>query len=132
MHTLLSSVTSCALFALALSRPSTAAPVITTAPASPTQETCGCDDDEDHRDRASDHDDREWGAGLDLDSTSRFVWRGLALSDGPAVQPSVWASAFGLTASAWGSALITNEDDRRLGVVNAIGGVTHDVAVADR
>jgi hypothetical protein len=39
--------------------------------------------------------------GGELELPSRYVWRGLAFSEGPALQPSVWVGAFGLTAWSW-------------------------------
>ena len=39
--------------------------------------------------------------GGEVELPSRYVWRGLALSDGPALQPSVWVGAFGFTAWSW-------------------------------
>lgn len=51
-----------------------------------------------------------WGAaplfaetefGLETDVVSRYIWRGIALSEGAAVQPSAWASWNGWTASGW-------------------------------
>lgn len=51
-------------------------------------------------------------AGAEIDSSSRFVWRGLALSDGPVVQPSAWASAFGATAAVWTNVMLTEERPR--------------------
>ena len=35
--------------------------------------------------------------GAELDGNSRYVWRGLALSDGPVLQPSAWVSLAGFT-----------------------------------
>ena len=39
--------------------------------------------------------------GLEADFVSRYVWRGLALSDGPVLQPSAWASFAGFTLTPW-------------------------------
>ncbi len=39
--------------------------------------------------------------GGEVELPSRYAWRGLALSDGPALQPSVWVGAFGVTAWSW-------------------------------
>ncbi|MEW5765009.1 MAG: hypothetical protein ACOYXN_13720 [Acidobacteriota bacterium] len=41
--------------------------------------------------------------GLDLDLTSRYLWRGLALSRGAVAQGDLWFSAGGFTASLWGN-----------------------------
>jgi hypothetical protein len=42
-------------------------------------------------------------AGGELELASRYVWRGLELSDGAVAEPFVWASAYGLTVSGWGN-----------------------------
>ena len=39
--------------------------------------------------------------GLEADFVSRYVWRGLALSDGPVLQPSAWVSFAGFTLTPW-------------------------------
>ena len=39
--------------------------------------------------------------GLEADFASRYVWRGIALSDGPVLQPSAWVSFAGLTLTPW-------------------------------
>jgi hypothetical protein len=39
--------------------------------------------------------------GVEADFASSYVWRGLALSDGPVLQPSVWASFAGFTLTPW-------------------------------
>jgi hypothetical protein len=39
--------------------------------------------------------------GGEVELPSRYVWRGLAFSEGPALQPSVWVGAFGFTVSSW-------------------------------
>jgi hypothetical protein len=39
----------------------------------------------------------ELSFGAELDGNSRYVWRGLALSDGPVLQPSAWVSLAGFT-----------------------------------
>lgn len=44
--------------------------------------------------------------GAEVDAWSRFVWRGIALGDGPVVQPSTWASLYGVTASVWANAML--------------------------
>lgn len=43
-------------------------------------------------------DDGEVGAGAESTAQSRFIWRGVAWSRGPVLQPSAWGSAMGLTA----------------------------------
>lgn len=52
--------------------------------------------------RAREHeDDAGAGAGAEADARSRFVWRGVAWSRGPVLQPSAWASASGWSADVW-------------------------------
>jgi hypothetical protein len=41
--------------------------------------------------------------GGELEIASRYVWRGLELSDGAVAEPLVWASAYGFTLSGWGN-----------------------------
>jgi len=95
--------------------------------------TSAADDDDDDEDDDDDDDDDDDGsgepsssgasrgddkmpagaadadAGADLDVVSRYVWRGLALSKGPVLQPEVWASYRDLTVSAWANVLLTSE-----------------------
>jgi hypothetical protein len=39
--------------------------------------------------------------GAEVVQTSRYVWRGIALSDGPVTQPSLWVSRSKLTGELW-------------------------------
>src|SRR5213593_4619108 len=39
--------------------------------------------------------------GLETDFNSRYIWRGIVLSDGPVLQPSAWISGFGFEFTAW-------------------------------
>jgi len=43
----------------------------------------------------------ELSLGAELDGNSRYVWRGLALNDGPVLQPSAWVSLAGFTVTPW-------------------------------
>lgn len=43
----------------------------------------------------------ELSGGAELDGNSRYVWRGLALSTGPVLQPSAWVSLAGFTLTPW-------------------------------
>jgi hypothetical protein len=54
----------------------------------------------------------EVSAGFDL--VSRYVWRGLTLSNGPSIQPSVIFTHKGLSVGAWGSASFMSEDSREV------------------
>jgi hypothetical protein len=49
-------------------------------------------------------------AGLEADFVSRYVWRGLALSDGPVLQPSAWVSFAGLTLTPWANVAFRDGD----------------------
>jgi hypothetical protein len=51
-------------------------------------------------------------AGADVDTVSRYVWRGVPYSDGAAVQPSVWTSVHGLTVSFWSNLVVADRIDR--------------------
>ena len=48
--------------------------------------------------------------GAEVDAATRFVWRGIAQSRGSVAQPSIWASAKGLTASAWANLSLNDEE----------------------
>jgi hypothetical protein len=48
-------------------------------------------------------------AGADLDLNSRFLWRGVSLSHGPVLQPAVWASGYGFTATVFANVLLNDE-----------------------
>jgi len=43
----------------------------------------------------------ELSFGTELGGNLRYVWRGLALSDGPVLQPSAWVSLAGFTLTPW-------------------------------
>lgn len=57
--------------------------------------------------------------GFDADCNSRYVWRGIALSDGWVVQPDVWVSAGGATVSVWTSMPLQGDDRYYLSDVDA-------------
>ena len=46
--------------------------------------------------------------GMDTDFNSRYVWRGIPLSDRPVMQPSVWISGFGFEFTAWRNINLTD------------------------
>lgn len=50
----------------------------------------------------------ELGAGVDLGFFSKYVSRGVTLTDDPVVQPNVWISYAGFTLGAWGNADTTD------------------------
>ena len=41
--------------------------------------------------------------GIEVEPNTRYVWRGIVLSQGPVVQPSVWVSAQDFTFTVWGN-----------------------------
>jgi hypothetical protein len=43
----------------------------------------------------------ELSLGAEPDGNSHYVWRGLALNDGPVLQPSAWVSLAGFTVTPW-------------------------------
>ncbi len=53
--------------------------------------------------------------GAELDGNSRYVWRGLALSDGPVLQPSAWVSLAGFTLTPFAN-FAFREDDAPAGL----------------
>lgn len=50
--------------------------------------------------------------GGELDFNSRYVWRGIALSEGTVMQPSIWVSAFDLTFEVWSNFVINDEPNQ--------------------
>jgi hypothetical protein len=52
----------------------------------------------------------ELSFGAELDGNSRYVWRGLALSEGPVLQPSAWVSLGGLTLTPWANFAFREDD----------------------
>lgn len=51
----------------------------------------------------------EIGAGAEVDAVTRYVWRGLALSSGPALQPSAWLSCGNVSVELWTNVLLRDE-----------------------
>jgi hypothetical protein len=50
--------------------------------------------------------------GADLDFNSRYMWRGLRMSEGAVMQPSLWASHKGFTFSLWSNIDLEDEPGR--------------------
>ncbi len=50
-------------------------------------------------------------SGFELAGRSRYLWRGLRLSQGPVAQPAVWASFAGWTISPWANITLGHEGD---------------------
>jgi hypothetical protein len=55
----------------------------------------------------------EVGAGAEVDSVTRSLWRGAALSAGPAFEPSAWLSCGDVSFELWMSLLLHDEPARR-------------------
>ncbi len=51
--------------------------------------------------------------GASLDLNSRYIWRGMAWSQGPVLQPSVWSSLLGFNILAWANADLGLDTGRR-------------------
>lgn len=49
-------------------------------------------------------------AGAEIDLNSRYAWRGLALSEGAVLQPSLWVSAGAFTFTAWNNVALHRGD----------------------
>src|SRR5436190_23293879 len=49
--------------------------------------------------------------GVETDFSSGYVWRGLLVNDGPAMQPSAWIYRSGLTFSAWSNFPLARTSD---------------------
>lgn len=49
------------------------------------------------------------GWGVEADFVSQYVWRGIELSEGPVLQPSMWLSWRGATFSVWGNFVLNDE-----------------------
>src|SRR5262249_55719836 len=55
----------------------------------------------------------EFTYGAELDINTRYVWRGLALTHGPVIQPSVWVSKSGFTLTLWGNLSLSDEAEQK-------------------
>lgn len=55
---------------------------------------------------------KEFGFGFEADFVSQYVWRGIALSEGPVLQPSMWFSFYGATITVWGNFVLNDEADQ--------------------
>ena len=51
----------------------------------------------------------DFGWGFESDFVSQYVWRGIELSEGPVLQPSLWLSYKGATFSVWGNFVLSDE-----------------------
>ena len=50
-------------------------------------------------------------AGVEIDAVSRYLWRGMFASEGPALQPTVWFGVGAVSLSAWSNVNLTGLDD---------------------
>lgn len=95
--------------------PSSSSSASTASSSSTSGDESDADDDsdgeEDSEDEDPDHPPSQppITAGAEVDLNARFLWRGMAFSRGPVVQPSVWVSSYGLTALVWANAMINDE-----------------------
>lgn len=55
---------------------------------------------------------QEFSFGVEADFVSQYVWRGIALSEGPVLQPSMWFSSHGATLTVWGNFVLNNEPNQ--------------------
>jgi hypothetical protein len=56
--------------------------------------------------------DEGFSLGFEADFASQYVWRGIALSQGPVLQPSLWLTLGGATFSAWGNFVLNDEPNQ--------------------
>jgi len=56
-------------------------------------------------------DNQKIGFGGELDFNSRYIWRGIPLSDQPVMQPSAWISGFGFEFTAWNNINLTDTSE---------------------
>ena len=56
--------------------------------------------------------DQIFNFGTEVDFNSRYVWRGIALSEGAVMQPSAWVSAFNFTFYIWGNFVLDDEPNQ--------------------
>lgn len=50
--------------------------------------------------------------GFEMDFASQYVWRGIALSQGPVLQPSLWLTVGGASFSVWGNYVLDDEPNQ--------------------
>jgi len=51
--------------------------------------------------------------GAEADVNARYVWHGITYSEGPVLQPSVWLTKDGFSATVWGNLALTDERQAR-------------------
>ena len=51
----------------------------------------------------------KFGFGVEADFVSQYIWRGIAFSKGPVLQPSMYFSCYGLTFTTWGNFVLNDE-----------------------
>lgn len=58
--------------------------------------------------------------------SSKYIWRGITLDDDPVIQPGIYLSAYGFTASVWGSFELQSHDDLSSSEVDYVLDYTHN------
>src|SRR5918996_4671142 len=72
--------------------------------------------------------DEGFSLGFEADFASQYVWRGIALSQGPVLQPSLWLTLGGATFWAWGTFVLNDEPNQgQLNEVDFTFGYGRDV-----
>jgi hypothetical protein len=64
-------------------------------------------------DRARNQSTTSLSYGAEADLNARYVWHGITYSEGPVLQPSLWLSKDGFTATIWGNLAMTDERQAR-------------------
>ncbi len=63
-------------------------------------------------DGGDEEEDSPWSAEAELDFASRYLWHGIALSDGPVFQPTLKGTAYGFSLAASGNLVLANDPDQ--------------------
>lgn len=64
---------------------------------------------QDIQEQAEKKDEKKIGAGAELDFVSRYMWRGIALSESGVMNPSAWVSGYGFTLLGWANYVLGEE-----------------------
>jgi hypothetical protein len=106
----------CFTLRTALHRAFLALAVISIVASCPAQESSGTADSE-----------GIFSYGLETDCNSQYVWHGVVFEDHLVVQPTVWVSAYGFTASVWNNH--TPQTEHAFGVGNELDfSLTHELS----
>lgn len=63
----------------------------------------------------------------DIAINSKYIWRGITLDDDPVMQQGIYATAYGFTATIWGSFDIDADDSRNSDEVDYVIDYTHEI-----